>query len=364
MLLASAAVVACSDSAGPSRTLVPLRLATSSATIPVANATVHVLAGLDSARPADINDSDWVVGSKFPPLRAFRWDPKRGVQMLQSLGQESQAAAVNDIGNTVGVLGAHTVVWLSNGYPRLFPLTSDSASEFPPGCGPLDMNKFSVIIGNCAYRTNDVAVVYPWHAPVQFHRDVPPFAAISDDGWIVGYPRPFTFDAGPVYVLSPNNNISALPIHGQPGYEAAVLGITAHGWAAGFDSIATCPEAVAWLAAPNVFRPEFRLGTCGRATGLTHDWYIVGTGNDPVDHHFFAFVWFPGTGLQRLPGLGAPGESSTAIRINALHHVLGTVTSSGVQHTVIWDVGPRPATVTADVDSLALIAAVQRMQVR
>jgi hypothetical protein len=340
-----------------------MRLASSSASLPIANATVHVLAGLDSASPADISDSDWVVGSKFPPLRAFRWDPKRGVQWLQSFGGESQAVAVHDIGNTVGQIGAHTVVWLPNGNPDFFPLTFDSASAFPPDCGPLDMNKYSVIIGNCNYRqaAND-PVLYRWHAPVQFRQGVPPFAAISDDGWIVGYPRPFTLDEGPVYVLSPNNEISALPVHGQPGYQSAALGITVHGWAAGFDSSATCSEAVAWLAAPNVFRPEFRLGTCGQATGLTPDWYIVGTGNDPVDHHFFAFVWFPGTGLQRLPGLGQAGETSTALKINRLHHVVGTLTSGGVRHTVIWDVGPRPATLTADVDSLALMAAVHRMQ--
>ena len=56
----------------------------------------------------------------------------------------------------------------------------------------------------------------------------------------------------------------------------------------------------------------------------------------------WAFVWFPGPGTQRLPGLGRTGETSTAVAIsNTTHHVLGTITSGGARHVVIWDVGPR-----------------------
>ena len=58
----------------------------------------------------------------------------------------------------------------------------------------------------------------------------------------------------------------------------------------------------------------------------------------------WAFVWFPGPGLQRLPGFGVSGERSYTIAVNANHHVLGQIVDGTTAHTVIWYVGPRPAT--------------------
>ena len=125
---------------------------------------------------------------------------------------------------------------------------------------------------------------------------------------------------------------------------SAVNAVTSHGWAAGYSSEGGCQQAVAWLAHTGQSYPEFRMGVCGQANGLTHDWYVVGTASDSAldASSDWAFVWFPGPGTQRLPGLGGTGETSTAVAVSAIHHVLGTITSGGTTHVVIWNVGSQP----------------------
>jgi hypothetical protein len=370
LLAASYLSVGCTDAMGPGRA--PIVMMTASvASLPVANASVQVIPGLDKALPQDINNSDWVVGYKYSlggdADSAFRWDPQHGVQWLSNFGSLNGAIAVNDVGNTLGWIGAHVVVWLANGNPDIFERPSDSASNFPPDCSPVGMNKYSVIIGNCNYRDiATIATMYPWHKLPSFRGDLTVLAAISDDGWIAGGPGEDINEVGiPAFVLSPNNELSALTFHTNRNFAQGPIGITVHGWAAGQDlygGTVGCPEAVAWLAAPHVFRPEFRLGTCGAATGLTPDWYIVGTGTDSAGGNPFAFVWYPGKGLQRLPGLGGASETSSAVKINLSHHVVGWINSDGKQHTVIWSVAPRPGSTGATVDSIALIAAVSAMK--
>ena len=80
------------------------------------------------------------------------------------------------------------------------------------------------------------------------------------------------------------------------------------------------------------------MGVCGTADGITPDWYVVGDAWDPnfTPASQFAFVWFPEKGTQQLPGL-SQGITTSAVAINASHHVLGMIGSQ----VVIWNVGPR-----------------------
>ena len=152
------------------------------------------------------------------------------------------------------------------------------------------------------------------------------------------------FNIGAPFIISPTQQITTLKGHdGLVHDKSAVNAVTHHGWAAGYSSEGGCQQAVAWLAHTGQTYPEFRMGVCGQSTGITDDWYIVGTASDSAldASSNWAFVWFPGPGTQRLPGLGATGETSTAIAVSATHHVLGTITSGGTTHVVIWDVGPR-----------------------
>jgi hypothetical protein len=257
---------------------------------------------------------------------------------------QSVATSINDNGEIAGAVGSHAAAWLPNGTLRLFQMPSDSGSF---GCEAYGINIYGAAVGHCAINSQFITVTpatFNWHGPTTLATSgtTAPYTAISNDGWIAG-----AFVAGAdeggnplAIIVSPAgqdivlNNVK----HVALGISRA-LAITYHGWAAGSDDegLTTCDQAVAWLGSA---RDEYRLGTCGSATGLTDDWHVVGTGNDAgqTTQSQQAFVWFPGGGLQRLPGLGGAGEYSTAVAINARHHVLGTIVSGGTTHTVIWNV--------------------------
>jgi hypothetical protein len=345
-------VVGCTSSSDTT-TLAPRLQTTRVAAFTVASATVRVLPGLDSAYVGGMNDSDVVVGSLGQSTRPFRWDAVHGLQYLPGVLPGTDyaiASAISDAGVIGGTIGAHAWLWETNGVSRPFGLPADSSNYGE--CGVNGINQYGSVVGWCNQlpsrspnASNFVPAIFLWHAPAADVSYSGQYNAISKDDWIAGGSAANIL--GPAFLVSPTHEVLTLTNHyGAPSFNAGATAVTQHGWAAGYDSAAHCAppgQAVAWLSAPNTVRPEFRMGTCGQSNGITDDWYVVGTGVDSVSSTTsqFAFVWFPGPGTQRLPGLGGTNEYSQALAINAQHHVLGIIVSSGVRHVVIWQVGPR-----------------------
>lgn len=359
-VLGAGAIVACSDSTSPAGATRPAFLAAGVAALPIANATVQVIPGLDGATPTAINNFDEVVGGGNEPnvpgvSTAFRWDATSGVRFLpRSVPRFATAAlALNDSGNVVGEDGPFAVLWLHGTMERRLSSAADTTRA--GGCNSVGINNNGKIIGNCFVSQFHVGWIYDWptHSIVlQSHfatMDGVPgvFHAVSNDGYIAGG-NDGGFEALQAFILSPTRQLDIL----KPRFDSSLdfseaVAVTYHGWAAGDDAEganAICPVAVAWLAAPHQFRPEYQLGTCGEATGLTDDWYVVGFGTDVAFTHPWAFVWFPGPGLQRLPLPSGGADSSKVVGINSHHHAVGIVWSQGVQHVVIWKIATRPAT--------------------
>lgn len=140
-------------------------------------------------------------------------------------------------------------------------------------------------------------------------------------------------------IVSPTGQI--IQLRGHDGLVrdcSVVLAVTRKGYAAGYSTEGGCQEAVAWLSHPASRSRRFAWAV-RRVTGITPDQVISGTGSDANQDasSFFAFVASRASGFAHLPGLGKTGETSTAVGINAGHHILGTITSSGVTHVVIWN---------------------------
>ncbi|HZS58866.1 MAG TPA: hypothetical protein VFA43_06325 [Gemmatimonadaceae bacterium] len=351
-------IAACSDA--PSKSLTaPGAIDRAVSAAALANATIHEIPALLNHGVNGMNDSDEVSGDSGG--RPFKWSPAHGIQWLDTTGLKS--AVATSISNNGGVAGFaafgdsnadHGVVWLPNGKPRVFPLPPDSLPTSPefsePSCGIAAINVYGRLVGNCVIKDGFTsAEEFQWHGPTLNPPPGVPAAnqltSISDDGWIGSGNFGDMFGSTGAAITSPTGQTFTLRNHdGQlPILPSWVNAVTRHGWAAGVDFEGVCGQAVAWLDHPGQTYPEFRMGTCGEAVGLTDDWYVVGTGTDSLNNPAsrWAFVWFPGPGLQRLPGFGMSGETSSAIAVNAKHHVLGQITDGSTVHTVIWYVGPR-----------------------
>jgi hypothetical protein len=345
-LVAIAVIVlyGCSDASSPTRA--PIRDA-----LAAANATVTVLDGLDGVTPTAINDSDEVVGNTSTNA-AFSWTASAGMKTLANAGADiTNAFDVNDNGVIVGSIGnidsVRAAVWLPSGSVRTLQSPADSSLMEPTfSCAAYGINVYGELAGSCeALGLYYFPTIFAWHGPANDQSPNPggQYSAVSDDGWLAGASRSDNFNQPGAFIVSPTGELIQLRTHGGGiSPVSSVAAITRHGWAAGIDSAGGCVQAVAWLSAPQQSYPEFRLGTCGAATGLTNDWYVVGTGTDAAQTvaSQWAFVWHPGAGLERLPGLGTSGEYSTAIAINSRHHVLGQITSNGVTHAVMWKLNP------------------------
>jgi hypothetical protein len=303
-----------------------------------------------------INDTDEVAGNG--PNGPFRWTQKAGLQYLTTKGTKANATAtsVSDNGEVGGTAQTgdssyyHAVVWLPGGTLRVFQGPADSTGGF--SCGLSAINIFAQTVGNCVFMPGfSSPTKFEWHGPALVNIPGVPVGdqvfAMSNDGWIGGGSPGDVADAEQgAFVLSPTGQLFKLRNHsGTLSLFAWANAVTRGGFAAGVDVEGPCGQAVAWLSHPGQSFPEFRLGTCGSANGITPDFYVVGAETDSTNNPNtnVAFVWFPGTGLQRLPGLGGAGERSTAVGINANHHVLGQIASGGVTHTVIWYVTPSSA---------------------
>jgi hypothetical protein len=310
---------------------------------PVAQATIQILNGFTLAnglQPVAINDSDEIVGNNNG--QPFRWTAAGGVQNLATPGTTNGgvAVAVNDNGDVLGDVsfsdGLHAVVWLPDGTMRVFP-NPPLASNLPPeaACQATAINIYAQIVGVCTQppSSNLAGLIYYWHAPTVVSRVAAEYTSISDDGWMGGE----LLSGGP-FVQSPTGQVITLYGHDDSLHtNALVSAVSRHGWAAGQSDEGGCLQAVAWLYQPGQHWPEYRMGVCGYSEGITPDWYVIGQGFDPnfTPSSQFAFVWYPGKGTQRLPSFS--NLMTTAIAINAKHHVLGLVGSQ----VVIWDVAQR-----------------------
>lgn len=304
-------------------------------TIPVATATVQVLSGLDGATPRSIDEFDEVVGSTSAGV-PFYWSSSRGVVLLAHPGfATAQAVSINDRGAMSGTAGGSTpVVWepLPGGQFRTF--------ETPPSqsCSASNLNFDGNFVGTCTGSGSSFGTAYNWHGlPAQTAGYQ--YNWISDDGWIGGAQNNGTAATAPI-VIDPSGNLTVLKGHdGAIHKYSAVNFVAYHGYLAGYSTEGTCTQAIAWglFTANHDTWPANLMGVCGEATGITPTGYVVG-----YSFSGWAFVWSenPGPGLQVLPGLGTSGETSKAVAIS-LSDVLGTITSNGVTHTVIWHLPSR-----------------------
>jgi hypothetical protein len=321
--------------------------------LPFAQATVHTLPALDGYTAVSMNDFDEVVGSKGANT-PFRWSRWTGLKHLDTQGAAFAAAlSVNDIGEVAGYVGGsgtlHAAVWLPNGKLKLLRAPADSATNpASVDCIAEGINIRSEVVGRCGLNfIIRTPVIFKWRAAADttpqnlvFDGDL---TSISNDGWIGGASDQSDINQG-AFVISPTFELFNLrSASGMLALQAGVFAVTSHGWSAGTDrGSGGCSQAAAWLGSAQQDFPETLLGTCGQASGLTDDWFVTGTGTDAAqdDTSAFAFVWSPDHGLQRLPGVTAGGTSGAAA-INARHHILGSITSGGVSHNVIWALSPR-----------------------
>jgi hypothetical protein len=295
-----------------------------------------VLPGLDGAHPRGINEFEEVVGSTAAGL-PFYYSASRGLIMLDHTGfATGQAVTINDKGAMSGTVGGNTpAVWM--------PLPGAELRVFqqPAGqsCYGAGLNFDGNFVGACVASTGTVyGAVFNWHglptetAGYQYN-------AISDDGYIVGAQNSNGVITAPI-VITPSGQLTVLQgVDGAIHEWSSVNAVATGGYLAGYSTEDGCTQAVVWglFTSGHVTWPGRYLDVCGEANGITSDGYVVGT-----SFSGWAFLWYeePGPGLQLLPGLGQAGETSTAVAIS-LHEALGTITSAGVTHTVIWDLPSR-----------------------
>ena len=304
------------------------------AAVPVVNATVRVLPGLDGAHPRSINEFDEVVGSTSAGV-PFYWSPSRGVILLAHTGfPTAEVESINDHGTMAGTAVTTPVVWmpLPSGQFRVFEKPAAQS------CAVSGLTFDGEIIGTCTANGPAFGTVFAWHG---LPTETPGYQynAISDDGWLGGAQDNNGTLTAPI-IISPTGQLTVL--RGRDGglhTGSAVAAVAVHGRLAGYSTEGGCTQGIVWglFTTNHVTWPAHLVGTCGKATGITADGYVVGTSSAN-----WAFLWYenPGPGLQQLPGLGASGETSTAVAIS-LHHALGTITSGGVTHTVIWNLPNR-----------------------
>jgi hypothetical protein len=355
------ALTACVSSTSPTAVLPAASqssLRASTAATGIANATVHIIAALDGLDVVAINQSDEVVGGRgafFFGRPPFRWERETGLHLLATNGAaDAGAFGLNDRGDIVGFVTVngvkHAAVWRRSGKLHILKLPPDSLTNSAASdCVGEGINIHREVVGRCGFNfVLRTPVIFRWKAaadesPEQLVPDGN-LSSVSNDGWIGGASDQSDINHG-AFLISPTGNlVNLLDAQGVLSGIAGVNAVTRHGWAAGFDlqgSAGACQQAVAWFSESDESFKEVLLGTPGSANGITADRFVVGQGaaDCQLSGGLFAFVWSSEKGLQHLPGLGQPGETSRAVAINAKHHVLGgIVTGAGVTHTVIWDV--------------------------
>lgn len=327
---------------------------------------VHVttLHGLDgpAVTVSAINDWAEVVGTMSAgggASSAFHWQLTRGLTVLPMPGgMSTMGSGVNNVGEVAITVatpsGSQAAVWPWSGAVRMLSLLSTfKRGPAAPACVARGINNGHLVVGTCFVPVLDEEAPTVWTAsgrPDGLHEgggsDGVPlegFAyAISDAGFVSGGPDETSFSPM-AFVFTPSNTLVSLASeeNGSANTSWAALAVNDSGWAAGYSPIAagnSCLRAVAWLRLFTLHD----LGTCGAATGITDDAIVVGTATDTTGHASFAFVWTADSGLRRLPGLNATGtgETSSASAINRNHQIVGSITSSGAQHAVMWTLPP------------------------
>jgi hypothetical protein len=376
LCLVVAASFACSEAPDPLMASVHPEHVLAAMTVPYAPG-VHVAAvtALDGAGYAPEGMNDWgeIVGSytnppNVFPSAAFKWQGSRGLTLLVAPGDDQYGAAgVNDSGQVaLGVgtdTGARPAIWDWFGNVRRLRLVSTyQNTNYLPSCTIQGINDHGVAFGSCnivgllgeipggtvptlwtAYGTPDPLFPGAGSVPIQGA-----IYALSDAGYVAGYQATQGSLATGFVFATATKDMRVLPVLATDGQaaESKALAVNDSGWAAGLTQSSTTPcglvltRAVAWLQ--NGTARD--LGVCGQAIGVTDDGIIIGNASDssgtiPPPH--YAFIWTAATGPLRLPGLEGGAalakETITAVAINHVHQILGTiVTSAGLQRTVVW----------------------------
>jgi hypothetical protein len=283
-------------------------VAATSSIIPfLPNTRVGVITALDNTIwvPTALNDVGEVVGWGNPDTTS------------------SIAVGVNNAGQVLlQGTSARVAIWDWYGNVRYLR----ALSSFNPNCTPYGITDAGVAMGVCIagdnllatawtkFGTPDALFIAGGATPVVTANQLPD--VVSDSGYIAG-----TQVDNSGFVFTPTKQLQVLPI---PSYgpirvnHVVASSVNNHGQVAGYAALASSAcfvRPIAWLS-----------------PGLVKD-TITGIST--------AVVWTAATGLQRLPGLegGAAlnDEQSSVTAINHSRQALGTIiTSTGVQHSVIW----------------------------
>jgi uncharacterized membrane protein len=324
-------------------------------------AGVHAatLAGLDGPTFTVHGINDWaeVVGTVTPAsgaTSAFHWQLTTGLTVLTAPGgAATTAGGVNNFGDVAITLttdsGPLAGVWPWTGPVRVLPrLSSYHEGPAAPSCIARGINNSRIVVGTCYVPVLDEETPTLWTAsgrPDGLHPGggssgvpVEGFAyALADAGFVAGGPDESSLSPT-AFLFTPSDVLVQLASEqtGMASSSYAALAVNDSGWAAGYSPSPSSPclRAVAWLRANTLSD----LGTCGAATGITDDAVVVGTATDSAGNALFAFVWTADSGLRRLPGLDANGanETSAAVAINRVHQIVGSITSGGAQHAIMW----------------------------
>jgi uncharacterized membrane protein len=326
-------------------------------------AGVHAAAlpGLDGPTFAVRGINDWaeVVGTVTATggaTSAFHWQLTRGLTVLAASGATT-AAAVNNFGDVAVTVttdsGPVVGIWPWSGPMRALPrLSAFHQGPAGPSCVARGINNARMVVGTCYVPVLDEETPTVWTPdgrPDGLHPGggsngvpVEGFAyALSDAGFVAGGPDESSLSPT-AFLFTPSDMLVPLPseLTGMASSSWAALAVNDSGWAAGYSpsSSSPCLRAVAWLRSNAITD----LGTCGAATGITDDAVVVGTATDSAGHPLYAFAWTADSGLRRLPGLDANGanETSTAVAINRDHQIVGSITSQGAQHAIMWTLPP------------------------
>lgn len=349
--------VACSNATDATVTRqLDAAVAATSSTIPfLPNTRVGVITALDNTIwvPTALNDVGEVVGwgnnGSGTTDQAFKWKADFGL-IIRGTGAEedttsSIAVGVNNAGQVLlQGTSARVAIWDWYGNVRYLR----ALSSFNPNCTPYGITDVGVAAGVCIAGDNLLATAWTKSGtpdalfigggatPVVTANQLPD--VVSDSGYIAG-----TLVDLSGFVFTPTKQLQVLPL---PSYSPikldhiAASSVNNHGQVAGIAALASSAcfvRPIAWLSPGQVTE----LGFCGQTAGITDDGMIFGTAKDTITGISTAVVWTSATGLHRLPGLeGGAAQNEEQSSVTAINHsrqALGTViTSTGVQHSVIW----------------------------
>lgn len=244
----------------------------------------------------DVNDLGQVVGgstTNLGELRAFSWTQGGGLVNLGTLGGGSQAVAINDAGQILGMFSSDA----SNSDFRVFLWTPDD------GMSDLGM------LGDTGASA----------------------ALLTQAGQVVGHSG---VDDGASHAFSWTAATGMIDLGTFGGSDSFPAAVNEAGQVIGFahDEDGT-PLAFSWTSETGLV--ELTLGGNSTATAINAAGQVVGWSNLPGDEVTHAFSWTLAGGIVDLGTLG--GEHSMANAINDAGQIVGWSTDEdGNQHAFLW----------------------------